>query len=170
MKTKKTTVLSIIFAIILTLTAGLILFSSCSENEPDGEEQVMGIISAEAIDRTEENAVIADIPNYDEVYADKVITKVPRFIEKSAFENFMEMIPEDSRGVYIEMYAYYSLNDISDPALSDESKSDLIELFPFLSRDAFYIFDPNANYQKIAEIIGYWNEYIGWSDEAYIAV
>ena len=38
---------------------------------------------------------------------------------------------------------------------------------PLFSRDAFYIFDPNASYQKIAEIIDYWNEYIGWSDEAY---
>ena len=104
---------------------------------------------------------------YEEIARDE-LTVIPRFIEKSVFESLLERIPEDEGRKLEKMRAYYSLRDISAPELSEEARIELLLMFPFIERGAVYIFDPNASDREITEILGYWNNYIGWSDAEYL--
>jgi len=110
--------------------------------------------------------------SYEEVSNTK-LTYIPRIVEKSVFESLLERIPkQDARGhpterILQKLYAYYSYKDISQPDLSNRTKAELRLRFPFIERGAVYIFDPNASDREILEILSYWNEYIGWSDEDY---
>jgi hypothetical protein len=111
--------------------------------------------------------------NYEQVSQNE-LTVIPRLIEKSVFESLIERIPNGagtiSGRVLAKMQAYYTYKDISHPDLTEISRAELAVMFPFAERGAFYIFDPHASWREIWEILGYWNEYIGWSDEEYLAM
>ena len=84
--------------------------------------------------------------------AEKILTEIPRIVEKSVFEDLLKSIPEDASGARAatRMAAYYRLKEFDN--------------------GSFYVFDPNANERETAEIFGYWNDYIGWGDSDYTAM
>ena len=100
-----------------------------------------------------------------------VLTDIPRLVEREIFERLLARMPQDrSRNM---MLAYYSLKNIHDPTLTDRERAELLDRFPFINEvGAFYIFDTgtHASEREIVKMLGIWNEYIGWSDEGYLAM
>lgn len=90
------------------------------------------------------------------------LTIIPRIVEKYTFERLMADFPDGRPRQH--MLAYYTLKDIADPRLTDETRAEVFMRFPLIDRGAFYIFDPNASEREIEMILGYWNDYIGWTD------
>ena len=83
-----------------------------------------------------------------------MLTEVPKAVAKPVFEKLLKNIPDDifpldmSKEFVVEKFAaYYSIRDLEN---------------------GFYIFDQRATEREITEILGYWNDYIGWSDADYL--
>ena len=77
-----------------------------------------------------------------------LLTSVPRVVEKTVFERFMQNISENAPDKIINKFgAYYGII--------------------ILERGEFYIFSPDAANREAVEILGYWNEYTGWNDVEY---
>lgn len=80
---------------------------------------------------------------------------VPRMIEKSRFEEqIVAYITDDfSRE---KLTAFYTLQDLSDPSLTDADVKAMETAFPITEKYAVYVFDPDAkekDYNKIEEYI-----------------
>jgi len=102
------------------------------------------------------------------------LTVLPRIVEASIFESFMENFPLDGRP-RAQMLAYYSLKDISQLTGNEfitigELRAEFLRRFPFAENDAFYVFDPVASNREIEQVLSIWNEYTNWSDEEYFAM
>lgn len=83
------------------------------------------------------------------------LTNITRVVEKSIFENLIALIPENK-----------TLSDTSSNFVKNRIKAYYI--LKESDTGAFYVFaDPRVSKREIAEILGYWNEYIGWNDAAY---
>ena len=135
---------SIIFNIILAvamffLAVGLVNF--------------IGVFNAD--DFLESNEQIIATTRFAENKKSKgTLTEIPKVVAKPVFERLLKNIPDDifppdvSKEWIVEKFsAYYSIRDLEN---------------------GFYVFDRIATEREITEILGYWNEYIGWSDEDYL--
>jgi len=113
-----------------------------------GLVNIIGIIDLENLFSGPNSAVATTIE--EDAISNEILTNLPIIIEKSVFDNLLAAIPEDNPGArnIRKMSAYYNLMDIDN--------------------GTFYVFDPKASEKEIAEILGYWNDYIGWSDADYI--
>ncbi|MCL2519307.1 MAG: hypothetical protein FWF15_12160 [Oscillospiraceae bacterium] len=85
----------------------------------------------------------------EDIVSNGVLTDIPIIIEKSVFENLIDSILKDdsSERAVKRLKAYYMPKDFGT--------------------GLFYVFDANANEREIIEILGYWNDYIGWDDADY---
>lgn len=79
----------------------------------------------------------------------RVLKAVPQVVEKSIFESLVPNIKLPSGlSLKTKMYAYYTLKELDE--------------------GLFYIYaDPSVSKREIEEMLGLWNEYIGWSDIEY---
>lgn len=89
---------------------------------------------------------------------DGTLTAIPRFVEKSVFESLIALIPED-----------ILVSDNNNTSVKDRFRA-YYHTLKTLGNGEFYLFDPSASEREIREILGYWNEYIGWDDADYIAM
>lgn len=118
-----------------------------------GLANIIGVIDIENLIHSnginEVNPGIEITAETDFAIPKKTLTNIPMIIEKSVFENLLKSIPENTSGVRVltKMKAYYRLEDFDN--------------------GAFYVFDLNSSEREIAEILGYWNEYIKWGDFDY---
>ena len=82
------------------------------------------------------------------------LTVIPRVVEASIFDSLIANFPEGRPRQM--MNAYYSRKDLTS--------------ILGIEHGIFYVFDPNASEVEIEQILGFWNEYAGWSDAEYFAM
>ena len=81
----------------------------------------------------------------EDIISTVVLTEIPVLVEKSIFEDFLANI--SNTRVIEKMNAYYRIVDLDGVA--------------------FYVFAPDASDREIKEVLGFWNEYVDWSDKSY---
>lgn len=84
---------------------------------------------------------------------------VPKWIEKSSFEqNILQYFPEGTRE-WRRIQAFYTLKDASSESLTQRAKVELKLKYPITNTYAIYIFDPLASERELSEIEGYIKKY-----------
>ncbi len=83
---------------------------------------------------------------------------VPRVIEKSRFEEqILQYVTNDFD--YEKLAAFYTLQDLSDPTLTDADVAAMKAAFPITEKMAVYVFDPDAKDKDFNKIEGYIKQY-----------
>ena len=83
---------------------------------------------------------------------------VPRWIEKSRFEEqILQYVTNDF--AYEKLTAFYELQDMNDPTLTDADVKAMITTWPITEKYAIYVFDPEAKEKDFNRIEGYIKEY-----------
>ena len=81
---------------------------------------------------------------------------VPRQIEKSSFEqNILEPFEDKTSREFKMLSAYYTLQDISDPALTESMRSAMKVKWPITEKYAIYVLDPGVSNRELELLASY---------------
>ena len=85
-----------------------------------------------------------------------ILTEIPKVVEKSVFEYLLIRIPKNTLS-----------SGITGKSVRKTVAGYYYQLKKYENVE-FYVFDTSSSEVEITKILGYWNEYIGWSDMEYL--
>ena len=81
---------------------------------------------------------------------------VPRQIEKNSFEqNIIEPFEDKTSREFKMLSAYYTLQDISDPTLTESMRSSMKVKWPITEKYAIYVLDPGVSNRELELLASY---------------